>query len=193
MLGLHCSLVVVVALCMWSMQGGSGWKPPEVTRQSASRMRVTNAYPFCDMQWPLGQGTGRYMSLIKFADICAMTNLPSADFNRTLEEQFPGWKLVFERRAGDSQSDKHHGYYDWTTFFELADPQDETTLFAIRGTQSPLEVLQDVNIFTPVAVTQIAAYFGPDLTSSVTKTVFSLFAGLPTIDKDFYQVGWFGV
>jgi len=25
---------------------------------------------------------------------------------------------------------------------------------------------------------------GPDLTSSVTKTVFSFFAGLPTIDKD---------
>ena len=67
----------------------------------------------------------------------------------------------------------------------------ESTLFAVRGTQSPLEVLQDVNIFTPVVLTQIAAFFGPDLTSSVTKTVFSLFSGLPSIDKDFFQAGAF--
>ena len=99
---------------------------------------------------------------------------------------------MFERRAGKSLSDKSRdGYYDWTTFFELADPQNESTLFAVRGTQSPLEVLQDVNIFTPVVLTQIAAFFGPDLTSSVTKTVFSLFAGLPSIDKDFFQAGAF--
>lgn len=76
---------------------------------------------------------------------------------------------------------------DWTTFFELAGPGD-TTIFAVRGTQSPLDVMQDLNIFTPVAVTQIAAYFGPDLTSSVTRTVFQVFSGLPSIDKDFYEV-----
>ena len=192
-LGLHCSLVVVVALCMWSMQGGTGWKPPELSKQAGQKQQATRTYPFCDLRWPLGEGTGQSMSLIEFADMCALTNLPSSDFNNSLKSQFPGWTLVFERRAGETQSDKTHGYYDWTTFFELADPRNETTLFAVRGTQSPLEVLQDVNIFTPVAVTQIAAYFGPDLTSSVTKTVFLLFAGLPTIDKDFFQarvVAW---
>ncbi|CAE7230577.1 unnamed protein product [Symbiodinium necroappetens] len=183
-LGLHCSLVGVVALCMWSMQGGSGW-----TEAQPRGVSTYTTYPWCDLQWPLGrQGSDRYLTVTNFADICAMTNLPGSDFNATLESQFPGWTLVFERRAGKSLSDKgRDGYYDWTTFFELADPQNESTLFAVRGTQSPLEVLQDVNIFTPVVLTQIAAFFGPDLTSSVTKTVFSLFAGLPSIDKDFFQ------
>ena len=186
-LGLHCSLVLVVALCMWSMQGGSGW-----TQHRAQPRVGLSTYPWCDLQWPLGQGSGRYLTITNFADICAMTNLPGSDFNATLKSQFPGWTLVFERRAGKSQSDKSRdGYYDWTTFFELADPQNESTLFAVRGTQSPLEVLQDVNIFTPVVLTQIAAFFGPDLTSSVTKTVFSLFSGLPSIDKDFFQAGAF--
>jgi len=141
-------------------------------------------YPFCHLRWPLGHGTEEF-SLIDFADMCAMTNLNSADFNSTLESRFPGWTLVYERRAGESHV---YGYNDWTTFFELADPSNETTIFAVRGTQSPLDVMQDLNIFTPVAVTQIAAYFGPDLTSSVTQTVFAVFSGLPTIDKDFFEV-----
>ncbi|CAJ1426370.1 unnamed protein product [Effrenium voratum] len=176
-LGMHCSLVVVVALCMWCMQGNSHW--------SNQTSRATwGAFPFCGLRWPIG--AGQELSLIDFADLCALTNLGSS-FNASLASQFPGWTLVYERRAGSTQK-VGHGFNDWTTFFELADPSNETTVFALRGTQSPLDVLQDLNIFTPVAVTQIAAYLGPDLTSSVTKTVFGLFAGLPTIDKDFFQV-----
>ena len=76
---------------------------------------------------------------------------------------------------------------DWTTFFELFDSSSNSTIFAVRGTQSPLDVMQDLNLFAPVAVTQIAAYFGPDLTAPVTRTVFQAFSGLPGIDKDFYE------
>lgn len=181
-LGLHTSLVIVVAICMWSMQGGSGWTPD--SRDSDSK-QITEEYPFCHLRWPLGKTGTQEMSLMDFADMCALTNLDSADFNSSLQSRFPGWTLEYEHRAGETHV---YGYNDWTTFFELADPSNETTIFAIRGTQSPLDVMQDLNIFTPVAVTQIASFFGPDLTSSVTKTVFSFFAGLPTIDKDFFEV-----
>eukprot|EP00435_Cladocopium_sp_Y103_P013817 s2319_g3.t1 len=180
-LGLHTSLVIVVAICMWSMQGGTGWTPPD----GAESNQITEEYPFCHLRWPLGKTGTQEMSLIDFADMCGMTNLDSADFNSTLQSRFPGWTLEYEHRAGETHV---YGYNDWTTFFELADPSNETTIFAIRGTQSPLDVMQDLNIFTPVAVTQIASFFGPDLTSSVTKTVFSFFSGLPTIDKDFFEV-----
>eukprot|EP00913_Durusdinium_trenchii_P035564 g33281.t1 len=202
-LGLHCSLVVIVAICMWSMEGGSHWSGHRKAPAENAIGGSVEEYPFCHLKWPLGKEGKQEMSLIDFADMCALTNLPSSDFNSSLESRFPGWSLLYERRGGESHS---YGYNDWTTFFELADPSNETTIFAVRGTQSPLDVMQDLsldpgemlweenpatllqNIFTPVAVTQIAAYFGPDLTSSVTKTVFALFSGLPTIDKDFFQV-----
>ena len=61
-------------------------------------------------------------SLIDFADMCAMTNLGSGDFNETLKRlgtaqkakraprsRFPGWTLVYEHRASDSHV---YGYND---------------------------------------------------------------------------------
>jgi lipase ATG15 len=81
-------------------------------------------------------------------------------------------------------------HQDWTTFFELSDPWNTTSVFAIRGTQMPLEIMQDLNIWAPIAIPQLFALTGPDLTEMSAQAMSYLSAGMygQWIQQRYYTV-----
>ncbi|CAE7262893.1 EMB2076 [Symbiodinium sp. CCMP2592] len=58
-----------------------------------------------------------------------------------------------------------------TTYFEFWDPENSTIVFAIRGTNSMLDVLDDLNIWGPAAIMQAFSLAGPSLSSAVAESV----------------------
>merc|ERR1712194_767190 len=100
--------------------------------------------------------------------ICALTYSDADTFEGNLKRQFKDWNLVYQRRQKISEMSKTH---DWTTFFELTNAEDTATVFAVRGTHGFLDVMQDINIFAPVVITQLAALMGPDLRYAAAKAV----------------------
>lgn len=87
----------------------------------------------------------------------------------------------------DADATKLHK--DWTTFFEITEPASNCTVFVIRGTQHPLEILQDINVFAPIAIPQLASLIGPDLTSVAARAVLVLSTAMygSWMQKNYYS------
>jgi len=211
---LQLSLTIIIAVSMFMLlQEDDSFsyfcnpKDPGCQYFSTSDIEVPpiqEQYMFCDMRFPLtrpahhglgdvtssgcSRGNGsRCLSLQQFAMLSALAY--ESNVKESLGSWFPdgGWQIVYERRVGKISA-KGGLHQDWTTFFELADPSNETTIFVIRGTQTPLDIMQDLNIWSPIAIAQLAGMFGPDLSTTAARSVlvFSTVMYGQWIQKDYY-------
>jgi hypothetical protein len=144
-------------------------------------------YEFCDLKFPLGNTNGskpdlsqdeglQDLGIPQFAMLSSLAYEGNSTFNESLEKWFKGWTITDQRRVDHVTKMMENStlHYDWTTWFELLSPNKEATVFVIRGTLTPLEVLQDMNVWAPIAIPQAASMFGPDLTAVAAHAVMVL-------------------
>lgn len=211
---LQLSLVCIVSVSMMAViQDNLAWTnfcdPLDAHCRSFSTDQLPFRPPavskhFCDMSFPLQREDMLYVDdlyhqplpikeqplrLPDFALFSALAYEGNASFETSLNRWFPGWTVDFQRRVDHLVPDSTALHQDWTTFFELGDPSNTTTVFAIRGTLLPLEILQDLNIWAPIAIPQLASLLGPDLTSVSAHAVLVLSTGIygQWIQKQFYS------
>jgi len=152
---------------------------------------LLDPYPFCSLVFPLGKpgkpsgNIDKGLSVLDFALFSSLTGFETdSDVRQHLGSWFPGWTLVKRHRP---ERPNGIGRDDFTTFIEVEDAADETTIFAIRGTHSPVDLLQAINIWAPVAITQLAGFFGPALQGAVLEAVLLFSTAFPNVDKYNYE------
>jgi hypothetical protein len=127
-------------------------------------------------------GSEKGLSLLTFAALSGLTNLEEPEFDEAFRRELPRWKKLYEHRA-DFESGE-----DYTTFFEFADPEDTTTVFAIRGTKGKFDLVQDLTIWLPIIVAQMAALVGPMLTSALQDSLFFISKWISSDTGEHYAV-----
>lgn len=168
----HLCLLICLALAITAIRGST---LGDLTKMSGRRLSITPSeyrYPLCDMRFPLGLQNGpNSLSILDFAKFSALANYEKGWFDKAFQDLFPGWKKIYEHR-GPHMARHTERYRDWTTFFELVDPSNTTTVITIRGTKDTLDWLQDALIWMPVVISQIASIFGPNLTPLIKDAMF---------------------
>eukprot|EP00929_Paragymnodinium_shiwhaense_P116974 TRINITY_DN8705_c0_g1_i1.p1 TRINITY_DN8705_c0_g1~~TRINITY_DN8705_c0_g1_i1.p1 ORF type:complete len:973 (-),score=141.40 TRINITY_DN8705_c0_g1_i1:2-2920(-) len=184
---LHVALTLIIALSMLSalqpQSDFSAFCDPVTnpycryfnTEMLPIKRRENASYAFCEMQFWLDRpwsttSSDRALSLADFARLSVLAYESNRTLKDSLHRWFPGWHVVFQRSTDHGHlhpdsSSKAALYNDWTTFIELVDPTDSTSVISVRGTHSYLDMLQDLNIWSPIAIPQLASLFGPDLSS----------------------------
>eukprot|EP00931_Biecheleriopsis_adriatica_P121066 TRINITY_DN96146_c0_g1_i1.p1 TRINITY_DN96146_c0_g1~~TRINITY_DN96146_c0_g1_i1.p1 ORF type:complete len:272 (-),score=51.27 TRINITY_DN96146_c0_g1_i1:83-814(-) len=86
-----------------------------------------------------------------------------------LQHYFPNWSIRYSRVASEVES--QGTLKDWTTFFEYADAANTTSVFSIRGTDSALDALNDINIWLPAMLMQAFTLVGPWISEGMVKAI----------------------
>jgi len=111
-------------------------------------------------------GTRKHkLSLSDFGLFSAIAYESNDTIRTTLAHFFPHWHLEHEHRCSDL------GSGDWTTFFEFTSTDSNTTVFAVRGTSTPLDALNDMIIWMPATVMMGFSMLGPDLFAPVAQAI----------------------
>jgi len=124
----------------------------------------------CQGRFLLGNKHDGRLSLSDFGLFSALAYESNESMDRALHHYFPGWQQTYSRREADVMK-MERSSSDWTTFFEFTDPHNSTTVFAIRGTSSMLDILDDINIWAPAAIMQLFSKAGPGVSGSSAKAV----------------------
>lgn len=129
-------------------------------------------YPFCGFKaWDTN------MSLVDFGLLSTMAYSDLASVRADLEVLFPGWRLVcynLHMQEDNLRDDRCLGRppsesvkrADWTSFMEFVPPGGGFSVIAVRGTQVPIEVLIDINIWLTTLLIQGLEFFGPRIVYS---------------------------
>jgi len=125
----------------------------------------------CDRHFGYGKDGQHLLSVSDFALFSALAYESEDGLRKGLQRYFPGWSTITSRRAGPNATALEGETSDWTTYFEFWDPENSTIVFAIRGTNSMLDVLDDLNIWGPAAIMQAFSLAGPSLSSAVAESV----------------------
>mmetsp|Transcript_55908 Transcript_55908/g.141571 ORF Transcript_55908/g.141571 Transcript_55908/m.141571 type:complete len:543 (-) Transcript_55908:9-1637(-) len=143
----------------WCKPGESGCK------NFTFPLHGTQPYEFCSMSWPMGKETvsdsctDTDLSIVDFAEIATITYYMTS--NETVQGivsmYFPGWHLEHYQVYNITENAR-------TSFIHLK--RGTTSIIAIRGTSSTVEVLEDLNFWMPVGFVQIASSLGPSLYST---------------------------
>eukprot|EP00929_Paragymnodinium_shiwhaense_P053888 TRINITY_DN27015_c0_g1_i1.p1 TRINITY_DN27015_c0_g1~~TRINITY_DN27015_c0_g1_i1.p1 ORF type:complete len:356 (+),score=54.40 TRINITY_DN27015_c0_g1_i1:158-1069(+) len=166
------------------------------------------------MKWALGRHYGgedsrkkkgkkpRYLNILDFAAFSGLTNLGADDLESTLQERFPKFRLVLSHRTGltslslNETNGTDEGFTpgqrfqdkDWTTFFEFEDLANTTTIFAVRGTQSILDIMLDMNMWLPSSIIQAYGYAGPVFMRGTSQVIFKLSQSFNAADsRDYFS------
>lgn len=115
---------------------------------------------------------GQHFSLSDFALLSWIAYEPRQTMAKALQHYFPGWRVVHAHWAAAS-ADSAHGH-DWTNFFEYESGDGQTCVFAIRGTHSAIDALNDIILWTPAVVFQAFSFAGPNLAPAVQTAVASI-------------------
>merc|ERR1712187_45396 len=95
----------------------------------------------------------------------------------TLQHYFPGWHI---HAAHFADEEIRHGERkrsdDRTTFLEVFDRDNTTTVFVVRGTLTAFDLLYDINIWSPAFIMQIFSLLGPNIERTMATTVSDLSA-----------------
>eukprot|EP00434_Breviolum_minutum_P038092 symbB.v1.2.033781.t3/scaffold4246.1/size44322/1 len=102
----------------------------------------------CGQNYRYGSRGQKALTISDFALFSALAYESKEGIVRGLQHYHPGWRLTFSRRAGIGDPEAS---LDWTTFFEFEDPENSTSIIAVRGTSTMLDVLDDMNIWLPAA------------------------------------------
>jgi len=125
----------------------------------------------CEGRYSTGRG-GTTLSLADFGLFSALAYESNASMPAVLDHYFPGWKVLHSRVASSNHV-RGPVQADWTTFFEFGDPSNTTSVIAIRGTDSTLDVLSDVNLWLTAALLEGFELLGPAMLASVSQAVSS--------------------
>lgn len=146
------------------IEGTSGCKYYEVP------MFVTNSSSpvECGQNYPYGSRGQKALSISDFALFSSLAYESEEGLVRGLKRYHPGWRLTFSRRAGIGDPEAS---LDWTTYFEFEDAENSTSIIAVRGTSTMLDVLDDMNIWLPAAIMKVFSIVGPKLTDAVAEAI----------------------
>jgi len=114
----------------------------------------------CPAWFSVGE-RGRKFSLIDFGLFAAVAYESEQLMPRALAHYFPGWRVVYSHWESQSMRESSGG--GWTTFFEYASPDNATSVFAIRGTHTAIDALNDIILWTPAVVFQGFGFVGPNV------------------------------
>lgn len=136
----------------------------------------------CPSWFSLGNRLETKLSLIDFGLLSLIAYEPEETMEAALGLFFPGWRLRHSKRfdIGDASG-------DWTTFFEFESPNSGTSIFAVRGTASPLDALNDMVIWMPAAMMQLFNLLGPNMLPSVVQAVQWLSSVLGHLENRNYR------
>jgi hypothetical protein len=103
--------------------------------------------------------------------------------NGALDDYFTGWTVVYNKTVGDSRTQ------DWTTFYEFADRENATGIISVRGTNDALDVLNDINIWTPAVIMQAFSALGPTLVTTMSVSISYLSGTMfgESFQKDYFS------
>lgn len=145
-------------------EGTPGCKYYEVPIFSAN----TTTPVECNQHYTYGVRGEKALSIPDFALFSALAYESEDGLPRGLQRYHPGWKLTYSRRAGTTDAEAS---LDWTTYFEFEDPENTTSVIAIRGTSTMLDVLDDMNIWLPAAFMDAFSIVGPKLSDAVAEAM----------------------
>jgi lipase ATG15 len=212
----HVCLLVIVALSVFAVSTRELKIPPSPeipqmdfnafkfltflypdTSRATTTTTTTKAPPWqsetvnslCHVSFPLGKlrsdSSNRMLTFYDFALLSNLAYADPGDFEVGLEDLFPGWKKVFEHRGSINNGTRT--YNDWTTYFELHDTENTTTVVVIRGSVEPLDWLQDMLIWMPSLVAQVFQIFGPSLTPLLQDVLFFVSKRLRSFQSGVYR------
>jgi len=108
------------------------------------------------------------LSVVDFGQISSIAGYlqNTTQVNLVLGEYLPGWHVVYSQVYNVSNTGR-------TSFIHIA--RGATSIIAVRGTSSVVEVLEDLNFWMPVGFLQLASSFGPSFysTRSILQTLTS--------------------
>jgi len=130
--------------------------------------RRNHSYEFCGLSWPMGSGDtvsdrcqDTRLSIVDFGQIATIAGfIPDKDkVHENVEKYLPGWDIEYMQTYNITP-----GAHTQTTFIHLT--RGSTTVIAVRGTSSAVEVLQDLNLWMRIAFLQLARKVGPSCYST---------------------------
>jgi len=127
---------------------------------------LNHSYEFCGLSWPMGMGDtvsdrceDSRLSLVDFGQISTIAGLipNTTKVDQAVAKYLPGWTIkkiqTYNLTAGTT-----------TTFIHLI--RGSTSVIAVRGTSSAVEVLQDLNLWMRIGFLQLARRIGPSCYST---------------------------
>jgi len=140
----------------------------------------------CDLRFDSGQ-SGQGLSIGDFALLSSLAYESPHTLEASLQHFFPGWKLKYERIAQEKEiNGTSKTADDWTTFFEFANEDESVSVVAIRGTDSTLDILSDINLWAPAAFLQLFELVGPWMSIGVSQAIAYLV--LKPLDQYYNQL-----
>lgn len=106
----------------------------------------------CNMRFAMGDPGSHTLSLTDFGFFSAIAYESEFTVTEALQHYFPGWSTLHKRRPHFEDGNANSS--DWITFFEFEDPSRSMSVLAIRGTDSMLDILDDINIWAPAFIIQ---------------------------------------
>lgn len=122
----------------------------------------------CQLSYATGTPKHK-INLLDFALFSALAYEPDQIMEEGLSGYFPGWWVVSLNRPSSRKREERDS--DWTTFFEYSDGANATSVIAVRGTSSPLDILNDVYIWGPSLITQFFWFLGPTMNGPITGAI----------------------
>ncbi|CAE8595821.1 unnamed protein product, partial [Polarella glacialis] len=116
-----------------------------------------------------GCSPAQELSLGDFGLLSAVAYESDKTMKAVLGHYFPRWYINHSRVA--TQLTKRSLQTDWTTFFEYVDAGNQTSVISIRGTDTALDVLNDLNIWLPACLMQGFTLIGPWLSQGMAKAI----------------------
>merc|ERR1712060_264129 len=112
--------------------------------------------------------TKEYLTLADFGQLSALAYESQKTIDAALHTYFPDWRIedrhfTASPVAGQEFKRTESGALDWTTFYQFTESSNTTTVFAVRGTQYPIDVLQDVDLWLPAVKIYMFGKVGPSL------------------------------
>jgi len=140
----------------------------------------------CGQNYRYGSRGQKALTISDFALFSALAYESKEGIVRGLQHYHPGWRLTFSRRAGIGDPEAS---LDWTTFFEFEDPENSTSIIAVRGTSTMLDVLDDMNIWLPAAAMKGFSIIGPQVSDAVAEAIARVSALLYSdgLQKQYFQ------
>lgn len=188
---MYINLTLVVSVVLLSTERSSN--SVSFSWFSGGKRNYTVGYKTSMAHTGLGMACeGRYstfgnetLSLGDFGLFSALTYESRDQMPDSLQHWFPKWYIAHMHEAGETRQPN-----DWTTFFEYSHTDNKTSVIAIRGTDTTLDVLNDINIWLTAALMQIFDMLGPSLSVPVAQGVSqwsNLIYGKEDTSKRYFQ------
>eukprot|EP00913_Durusdinium_trenchii_P029566 g27713.t1 len=188
----HMLFVVLVCVALrsfWEEQAWSAFGTPmnattfvSIPAEPAYDPSLPSQLPLCLVRFPYGHPPASkvkppVLSLVDFALMVSLTYESADRAEEGCVHYFPGqWHI--EARPDDARVEP---WVDWVRFLMFTSQDNYTTVIAVRGTVTFVDVLQDVSLWLVPALMETMNMFGPDINSgSWGKSIATLSELIPT-------------